>query len=70
LWEVLHSLVQPEPVSPARVHRWSYDAARDYLMRAGDLISAEQAERRVLILKIPALLGNRQSCPASMRDCN
>jgi gentisate 1,2-dioxygenase len=55
LWEVLHSLVQPEPVSPAKVHRWSYGEARDYLMRAGDLISAEQAERRVLILENPGM---------------
>lgn len=57
LWEVLSELVLSEPDSPARVHCWRYDAARAYLMRAGDLISAEQAERRVLILENPGLHG-------------
>jgi len=57
LWEVLASLVTPQPTSPLVAHKWSYDAARDYLMRAGDLISAAQAERRVLILENPGLPG-------------
>lgn len=57
LWEVLAALVTPEPASPVRAHRWRYQAARDYLMRAGDLISAAQAERRVLILENPGLEG-------------
>jgi gentisate 1,2-dioxygenase len=57
LWESLAQLVRPQPQSPAQVHRWSYDAIRTYLMRAGDLISAEQAERRVLILENPGLPG-------------
>ena len=39
LWEKLAALVLPKPDSPAKVHKWSYDNARDYLMRAGDLIS-------------------------------
>lgn len=55
LWEKLAALVLPQPDSPAVVHKWSYDRARDYLMRAGDLISASQAERRVLILENPGL---------------
>lgn len=57
LWEVLSALVPGQPDSPAHVHLWSYDKARDYLMRAGDLISAEAAERRVLILENPGLKG-------------
>jgi gentisate 1,2-dioxygenase len=57
LWEVLHALVTREPTSPAVPHRWSYATAREFLMRAGDLISAEQAERRVLILENPGLRG-------------
>lgn len=57
LWEVMSALVTPKPRSPARVHRWSYADARDYLLRAGDLISAEQAERRVLIMENPGLPG-------------
>ena len=44
-------------VLPPQVHRWSYADARDYLLRAGDLISAEQAERRVLIMENPRPAG-------------
>lgn len=57
LWEVLASLVPPTPQTPAMAHGWSYANARDYLLRAGDLISAAQAERRVLILENPGLAG-------------
>jgi gentisate 1,2-dioxygenase len=64
LWEVLHSLVLSEPDSPAIPYRWRYDSAREYLMRAGDLISAEQAERRVLILENPGLKGQSAITPS------
>ncbi|MGE3744824.1 MAG: gentisate 1,2-dioxygenase [Sphingomonadaceae bacterium] len=57
LWESLAELVRPQPKSPALPHLWSYGQARNYLMRAGDLISAEEAERRVLILENPGLKG-------------
>jgi gentisate 1,2-dioxygenase len=63
LWEVLGALVTPQPRSPAQVHRWRYAEARDYLLRAGDLISAAQAERRVLIMENPGLPGS--SCATS-----
>jgi gentisate 1,2-dioxygenase len=58
LWEVLGALVTPKPASPAQPHRWTYADARDYLLRAGDLISAQQAERRVLIMENPGLPGS------------
>jgi gentisate 1,2-dioxygenase len=58
LWEVLHALVTPTPTSPALPHLWHYDAARAHLLRAGDLITAEQAERRVLILENPGMPGS------------
>ena len=64
LWEKLSALVLPQPDSPAKVHKWSYDSARDYLMRAGDLISAKQAERRVLILENPGLGGLSSITPS------
>jgi gentisate 1,2-dioxygenase len=57
LWEVLHALVTPTPASPAQAHLWDYGAARAHLLRAGDLITAEKAERRVLILENPGLPG-------------
>src|ERR1700759_4466431 len=58
LWEVMRGLVTPTPRSAAVAHRWNYAEARDYLMRAGDLISAEKAERRVLIMENPGLPGS------------
>jgi gentisate 1,2-dioxygenase len=60
LWEVLGALVPHQPKSPAVPHQWKYAAVRDSVMEAGRLISAEEAERRVLILENPALRG--QSC--------
>src|SRR3954454_8444984 len=57
LWVQLAELVRSQPKSPAVAHRWGYDEVRRYLLRAGDLISAEQAERRVLILENPGLEG-------------
>ncbi len=64
LWEVLSALVTPTPRSSAQVHRWTYQAARDYLLRAGDLISAAQAERRVLIMENPGLPGSSSVTPS------
>ncbi len=58
LWEVLHALVTPEPTSPVQPHLWHYDTARAHLLRAGDLITAAQAERRVLILENPGMPGS------------
>ncbi len=58
LWEVLAALVTPTPSSTVRAHLWRYGEARDPLLRAGDLITAEQAERRVLILENPGLPGS------------
>jgi len=64
LWEVLHALVTPTPRSPAQAHHWPYAPARDLLLRAGDLISAEQAERRVLILENPGMPGSSAVTPS------
>lgn len=60
LWEVLHALVPPSPNTPCAPSHWSYKDVRPYLMQSGELITAEQAVRRVLILENPALRG--QSC--------
>lgn len=64
LWESLHALVLPEPRSPAVPWRWSYAETRSYLMRAGDIISAEQAERRVLIMENPGIPGQAAITPS------
>jgi len=60
LWEVLGALVPPSPTSPVAAAHWRYDELREHVMEAGRLISAEEAERRVLVLENPALRG--QSC--------
>lgn len=64
LWEKLADLVQNQPRSPAITHKWSYASARKFLMRAGDLITAEQAERRVLVLENPGLPGESAIVPS------
>ena len=57
LWEQLHSLVPPSPHTPCVAALWRYDALRPHLMRAGSIISAAEAVRRVLVLENPALPG-------------
>jgi gentisate 1,2-dioxygenase len=61
LWERLHSLVTRTPNTPAQPALWDYDnIVRPYLMQAGGLITAREAERRVLILENPGMKG--QTC--------
>ncbi len=58
LWERLHALVTRAPTTPALPVHWDYDGTvRPYLMQAGELITAREAERRVLILENPGLRG-------------
>jgi gentisate 1,2-dioxygenase len=57
LWERLHGLVTPQPVTPVLPAIWHYRDVRPHLMEAGGLISAEEATRRVLILENPGLKG-------------
>jgi len=63
LWEVLGALVPRSPRPEAVPAIWRYAEVRDQVMEAGRLITAEEAERRVLILENPALRG--QSCITS-----
>jgi gentisate 1,2-dioxygenase len=46
-----------DPAAKAIPFVWPYAAIRERLLKAGELISAEEAERRVLILKNPGLGG-------------
>ena len=57
LWEVLRKLVTPQPATPAEAALWRYDDVRPFLIQAGELISAQEAERRVLILENPSMPG-------------
>jgi gentisate 1,2-dioxygenase len=58
LWESLHQLVTREPTTPVQAFKWDYDSVlRPLVMEAGNLLTAQQAERRVLILENPGLRG-------------
>jgi gentisate 1,2-dioxygenase len=57
LWEVLGALVPRQPTPQAQPAIWRYAALRDQVLEAGRLITAEEAERRVLILENPGLKG-------------
>jgi gentisate 1,2-dioxygenase len=60
LWEVLGKLVTPEPRTACVPAVWRYDEIRPLLMEAGGLITAKEAERRVLVLENPGLRGASQ----------
>jgi gentisate 1,2-dioxygenase len=55
LWTVLDKMVPPKPNPTAQVTAWPYERLRPSPMESGALISAEEAERRVLMLVNPAL---------------
>jgi gentisate 1,2-dioxygenase len=57
LWRVIGGLVPEEPVTPCKPAIWRYKEVRPYLLEACELIRAEEAERRVLILENPGLPG-------------
>lgn len=57
LWTVLSSIITPEPRSQCQSHLWHFDEAKSYLLEAGGLITAKEAERRVIVLENPGLRG-------------
>src|SRR5881398_3713788 len=57
LWNNMAALITPEPHSPCRAFLWRFDAIRERMIEAGALISAKEAERRVLVLENPGLRG-------------
>ncbi|MDY6859319.1 MAG: cupin domain-containing protein [Pseudomonadota bacterium] len=57
LWERLKGLVPPEPRNKTRPFVWPYTEVRPLLLEAGDLLTAEEAERRVLVFENPAFEG-------------
>lgn len=60
LWEVLSDLVTPAPRPRSVPAQWKYDDMRPLLVESGSLITAREAERRVLILENPGLPGLSQ----------
>lgn len=58
LWEVLGNLVPREPRTPCVPAHWDWSNVRRRLLEAGDLITASEAERRVLVLENPGVRGD------------
>jgi len=55
LWEVLSDIVRRDPRTAVQAALWRYDELRPFIAEAGRIITAEEAERRVLILENPGL---------------
>ena len=61
LWESLAALAPVEPTAKAAPSKWAYEEVRAHLLEAGRLITAEEAERRVVVLANPGLPGRMQA---------
>jgi gentisate 1,2-dioxygenase len=57
LWKHLRQALAPEPKSQAKPFLWRWKELRPQLLRAGELVSAAEAERRVLMLLNPGIEG-------------
>jgi gentisate 1,2-dioxygenase len=57
LWEKLKDLVPREPATKVVPALWRFKEAKALVMEASDLITAKEAERRVLVLENPGLRG-------------
>jgi gentisate 1,2-dioxygenase len=57
LWTRLKGLVPGAPVPVGVPHQWSYAKVRPLLLESAEHITAEEAERRVLVLENPGLAG-------------
>ena len=61
LWKVMNSVVTKEPVTRCAPVIWHYDDIKRLVMESGGLITAEEAERRVLILENPGMRGESRA---------
>ena len=60
LWAVLETIASNEPRSPCLPALWRFADCRPYLIEASKVITAEEAERRVMVLENPGMdRGNR-----------
>ena len=57
LWVGRRGVDLTKPKSPAVATRWHYDGLRDHLAESGEIVTAEEAFRRVLVLENPAYQG-------------
>src|SRR5713226_6896367 len=61
LWTVMKNVVTKEPVTRCAPVIWHFDDIKRLVMESGGLITAEEAERRVLILENPAMPGESRA---------
>jgi gentisate 1,2-dioxygenase len=61
LWKVMKSVVTKEPVTRCAPVIWHFDDIKRLVMESGGLITAEEAERRVLILENPGMPGESRA---------
>jgi len=54
LWAQMAKLNPATPNPTCIPHIWRYDQIKPYLLKAGELVTEKQAERRVLMLVNPA----------------
>ena len=52
LWKVMKSVVTKEPVTRCVPVIWHYEDVKSLVLESGGMISAEEAQRRVLILDL------------------
>lgn len=60
LWDQYHGLLTPEPEVKSVPHIWRFAQMRGLLHKACDLLTAKEAERRVLMLENPSYQGDAQ----------
>ncbi len=61
LWSVMGDIITPRPKSLCQPCMWSYALVRERLLEAAELISAKEAERRVLVLENPGMPGQSKA---------
>lgn len=61
LWEMYHDVLPFEPKTKSVPHIWPYAEARPLLLESGGLITAAEAERRVLMLDNPTYPGQAKA---------
>lgn len=61
LWEVLKNIIPPEPAAKAVPQIWRYPEIRPFLVESGGLLTAEEAERRVLVFENPSYPGQSRT---------
>ena len=64
LWEKLRQLVGNEPKTQCAPAIWRFKDVKGMVMESAELITAKEAERRVLVLENPALRGQSRITPS------